>query len=745
MKKIMILKESYFSLTEGGKAYYVIDNLKVQQDLLESFIVDRRIPFGFLNPLQTVFYINYEKGNSLVSAPSSAGKSLIGYIFFLRNHKGGIKVYTAPTKSLVYEKVKEFKRYFETITVKTGDNILEFLRPVTSQVVVSTYENLVFTFRNKANWTDKIDCIIFDEIHHITKKWIVEEAVVYALEKNIPLVGLSATLPGVYELAEWMKCEVVIDCEWRPVPIEREIYLLKDFKEPIKNFESTDLKIASKIFNAMKELSRKNEKVLIFVPKKSLGWKLLEISQKHGMSLMNETAPFEIKSSGSDIAFHNADIPQEERYLIEKEFRNGSLNTLIATQTLAYGVNLPADRTLITIKGWFDVNTMSYRLIPDILDILQQEGRAGRLGIKEIGYSNWLIYGVKKEVLEKILQNVFIQELKTEIGEEKESLVNALSLWILIGFLYLGERYEDFLRKTFSFKEIQKTTIAKTEDFLRNHNYIYRDSLTEKGLFCIRSGIPPLNFEEFLRRLYKAREFSDILVVIRPLIYMKKFDSLFPFIENNERFEKDIVTLLSRVSHFGSSCINDNTHQFLFFTEGLTFYYPNIVNPPGEFSAMRVDALHMIRVLLELRKINILPLSNKEILSLAHTIKYGIPLGFSQIGALRRVGHIRGNLIRKTAQILNFKIPDFANPAKDLIDFLLTEKALKLMGSILVNERKISKEKAVSEIATINRVLKENINSLLIDKDILIAFGGFFLGPQAVFMRKEELIEKIFN
>lgn len=744
MRKIILLTESKFNLNRGGNAVYVIDNQKRQNELIESFIVDERIPFRYLNPIQTVFYLHYLGGNTLVSAPSSAGKSLIGYMFFLKNNKAQIKVYVAPTKALVYEKAREFKRYFKTLSVRTGDNILEFLRPVNSEVVLSTYENLVYTFRNNVSWLDRIDCIVFDEIHHITKKWIVEEAIVYALQKNIPLLGLSATLPGLYEMAEWMKCELTIESDWRPVPLKRQIHLLKDFKEVIQNKKDREEKIAAKIINAVKELSDKEEKVIVFVPKKSLGWKVLEVAQKNGMSLMNETAPFEIKSSGLDIAFHNADIPQEERYLIEKEFRDGKLNTLVATQTLAYGVNLPADRTIIVIKGWFDLNNMKYRLIPDILDILQQEGRAGRLGIRQIGYSNWLVYGVRQEVLEEHLKDCFKEGLRTDISHfQRDALVNALSFWILVGYLYFGGNYKDFLRKTFSLRGISELLLQETEEFLRNYDYLTKDELSEKGMFCIKSGIPPFNFEEFLRRLRKLKEFSEILVVIRPLLYMKKFDSLFPFLENTERFERDLILIFNKISNFGSSCIDDNTHQFIFFTEGFTFYYPNIVSPPGEFGAVRTDALHLIRILLELRRMNILILSNREILSLTHAIKYGIPIGFCQIGALTRVGHIRGNLIKRVVQIREFKIPDFGQPANDLIDFLLDEKNLKLMGSILTNERKIPKDKVASEIATLTKILRENVDNLLVDKDILMAFGGFYLGQKALFMSKQELVEKI--
>lgn len=743
MKEAILLKESSFSPDGRGGVLYEIDGIKKSVELVKSSTVDSRITYKFLNPLQSLFYNLYRGGNVLVSAPSSAGKSLIGYLFSLKNDRGGIKLYLAPTKSLVYEKAKEFKRFYNTISVRTGDNIIELMKPVRGDLVVSTYENMVYTFRNRGVWLNKIDCIIFDEIHHIVKKWIVEEAIVYAIERGIPIIGLSATLPGLRDIAEWMNCELVIESEWRPVPLERNLYFLKDFKPLLKTSDGIESKLAAKILGAIMKLKGDEEKIIVFVPKKTLGWKVLEYAHQFGLSVMNLTAPFEVKNSGKDIAFHNADIPQEERHLIEKEFRHGDLNILIATQTLAYGVNLPADRSIIAVKGWFDMQSFTYRYIPDVLDLLQEEGRAGRLGIKEIGYSDWLLYGIKEDSLKESINKSLTGPLSTELMYERGSLIYALSLWILVGYFYLGRRYRDFLKKTFSFKNVSNSLLQEIEEFLIENEFIIRDSLTEKGEFCVRSGVPPLSFEEFLMRVNKMGDFSDLPTVVRPLLHMRRFDSLFTFIEKNDRFNDDLLRVYNRLARFGPTSINDNTSQFVFFTEGMTFYYPNIVSPPGEFSAIRTDALHLIRALLDLRRIKKVILSNQELLSLAHTMKYGIPIGYSQLGAISKIGHIRGNLLTITARRLNFRLPAIGMPAVEIFESFLIPKNLDLMREILLCERKIQKERANSEISAITQILKENISSPLIDRDILNTFGVLLYAHKALTMRKEELIERV--
>jgi len=62
----------------------------------------------------------------VVAAPTSAGKSLLAYLF-MRRHRGKV-VYCAPTKALVGEKRQEFRRYYERVGMRTGDNILENLK-----------------------------------------------------------------------------------------------------------------------------------------------------------------------------------------------------------------------------------------------------------------------------------------------------------------------------------------------------------------------------------------------------------------------------------------------------------------------------------------------------------------------------------------------------------------------------------------------------------------------------------------
>src|SRR5439155_1751583 len=72
------------------------------------------------------------------------------------------------------------------------------------------------------------------------------------------------------------------------------------------------------------------------------------------------------------VAFHHAGLTNDQRSLVEKEFKRGRVKCIVATPTLAQGVDTPARRVVIRDLNRFDVN-MGLTPIP-VMEIKQMCG-----------------------------------------------------------------------------------------------------------------------------------------------------------------------------------------------------------------------------------------------------------------------------------------------------------------------------------------------------------------------------------
>jgi helicase len=688
--------------------------------------VDPKIPYPLLNPLQTAFELFYEGGNVVVSAPTSAGKSLLAYLF-MRRHKGKV-VYCAPTKALVWEKRVEFRNYYERVGMRTGDNILENLKSGDYEAIVAVYESLAQGFRNSADWIKGISCVVLDEVHQIRSKWIVEEVIAYLKSEGIPILALSATLPGEEELARYIDARLLIRCRWRPVPLERHYFSLNEF------VKEKGLSDEEKVFQAIYALSSRDEQTIIFVPSKKLGWDLLEHAYKNRVGILNETVPFDIEENGErepELAFHNADVPQEEREKIEKAFREGRIRRLIATQTLAYGVNLPADKVIIFVK-----TDRTQKLLPGELDIIQMEGRAGRFGIKDRGVSCIVALRGNEKAVEEQLIRTKNAGFKTALEEELSK--DALSLLLLLGIKRHGVNFDKFLRNLYSYKRIKKSAIEEMYSWLQEHNYVFLGSVSQKGNFCIRAGISPIRFEEFLRRLSLN---IPKVAIVRPLI-SKKLDSFAYFIKNDKLDEAHKSKIYSMLG--GRDFNNDNTFWLLFYTEGYTVEYPHIERPPGEFSTLRTDALHLFRTLYELKRLKFINWSFMEILQITHAIAYGVPPKYAFLTGIKGIGHVYANYLRRALHevVSENSLPSLLSPTKELIDVLsgYDDEIKEHLEKDLTQRYKAKNKKNASQIANqkikqIESLIKKQENGWLID-DHILTLAGFCLSQKLLPKKK---------
>ena len=249
------------------------------------------------------------------------------------------------------------------------------------------------------------------------------------IDHQIQIVGMSATIPNLKDIANWLDAQLYVT-DFRPVPlyeraaIDGVIYNSPDMSEhrrlEIKDFgikkiaESDDPNL---IFLAIETLVN-NFGSLVFCATKAMCEKLCKSLASNiyefgkGSKPKNQlTDDFKKKIVGAldfnkinevleqlekcpagldpliasnlrfGVAFHHAGLSMDERSIIEQAFRNGVVKILCATSTLSAGVNLPARLVIIKSPLDFRGNTM------DSMTYRQMIGRAGRQGVDTMGES----------------------------------------------------------------------------------------------------------------------------------------------------------------------------------------------------------------------------------------------------------------------------------------------------------------------------------------------------------------------
>src|SRR5436190_9854177 len=192
-------------------------------DLSRLFVrFQARYPFP-LNDFQVEACRAIAAGQSvIVSAPTGAGKTLVAeYAIQAALETGRRIAYTTPLKALSNQKFNDFTRAYgaDTVGILTGDVKVN----AQARVLVMTTEIL----RNAlfGSGLDDLGYIVLDEFHYMGDegRGTVWEEIIVGAPKNVLLVGLSATVANVKEIADWISLVhrpiVPIFHPHRPVPL----------------------------------------------------------------------------------------------------------------------------------------------------------------------------------------------------------------------------------------------------------------------------------------------------------------------------------------------------------------------------------------------------------------------------------------------------------------------------------------------------------------------------------------------
>jgi len=479
------------------------------------------------DPFQKKAIAELNKGHSvIVAAPTGAGKTVIAEHVIEDCLKNDQKViYTAPIKALSNQKYRDFSvRFPDRVGILTGD---VSINPHASALIMTTE-----IFRNKIleenSSLARYAWIIFDEIHYLDdyeRGSVWEESLMF-LPEHMNVLGLSATVPNVDELAAWFQSIHnrplrVIKESRRPVPLhvlyqcQNEIYekfsslAKRGFKIPELPYQKggkvprhIHLK-PNKLSSLFKYLLNNDLLPCIYfvfsrrktesLAEETLVFDLLTSDERGKvLSLFDDLCSrFELEGEPSaakirpfverGIAYHHAGMLPTLKEVVERLFTSRLIKAIFTTETFALGINMPA-RTVI-----FDELRKFYGRSFAVLktrDFYQMAGRAGRRSIDIEGH-------VFCRINPHYITASQVRKVIHDQPEEVRSRFNAAYATILNLYAKYKERLYDvyplsfhYFQETKRFRKKALEIMRSKVQLLKDMGYIRKNEVTSKGSFA---------------------------------------------------------------------------------------------------------------------------------------------------------------------------------------------------------------------------------------------------------------------
>ncbi|EKM55317.1 uncharacterized protein PHACADRAFT_143494 [Phanerochaete carnosa HHB-10118-sp] len=439
--------------------------------------------FGVFNAVQSTCYDKV--------TPTGSGKTALFELAIIRmlmeSSNSGRQskcIYVAPTKALCSEKHRDWTIKFQALGVNccelTGDTV-QFGRSAWGEaknaaIIVTTgekWDSLTRNWEEHQQILSQITLFLIDEIHILNEtRGSTLEVVVSRMKlrgTSVRFVAVSATVPNVQDVAAWLGNErnggsaVIMEFgeEYRPCKIVRHVVpVLK--KRDQNDFQFQRI-LDYKLYGVLQQYSQ-DKPVLIFCATRKGNLMMTyvgvvasaeQLMKEYGQSLNKRdrlpwTKPggFTTNFSASwlaicGIGIHHAGLTWDDRRAMEDLFLKKVLRVIVATSTLAVGVNLPAHTVII--KGVKIFATDGWQEYSD-LDIMQMMGRAGRPQFDKEGVAiimceteleakyQALVQG--RTFLESCLHNNLAEHINSEIGLGTITNINSAKEWLHSSFLF---------------------------------------------------------------------------------------------------------------------------------------------------------------------------------------------------------------------------------------------------------------------------------------------------------------------
>lgn len=470
--------------------------------------------------------------NLMLAIPTASGKSLVAYLAALKHvlERGGKALYIVPLRALAAEKFDDLKK-FETLGLKVAMSAGDLDSPDPDldkfDIIVATSEKADSLLRHKSAWLHRITLVVADEVHliHDPGRGPTLEVTLTKFRKlnpSLQVIALSATIKNAREVADWMDARLVTS-EWRPTPLKEGVY----FDGEVVFTDNTRREVrAGKdvLWSLVTDSIAEGGQCLIFVNTRRSTESVATKFAKLASEVMGEPAMDGVDELAGDhgeqttigrtlrscvkkgVAFHHAGLTNEQRRFVESNFKKGNIKCIVATPTLAAGINLPARRVII--RDVFRFENGGQAAIP-VMEIKQMCGRAGRPRFDPYGEA---VLIAKTEEERRFLQDNYLlgepEEIYSKLGSEPVLRAHVLAT-LATGTASSRDGLMDFLNSTFF---AYQTTMVGLEEATDN----VLDFLQEEGM--IRSE------DNRLIPTFFGRRVSDLY--IDPLTATKLRDAL---------------------------------------------------------------------------------------------------------------------------------------------------------------------------------------------------------------------------
>ncbi|OQV02808.1 Helicase conserved domain-containing protein isoform 1 [Cladophialophora immunda] len=374
-----------------------------------------------------------------------------------------------------------------------------------------------------------IGVVVLDELHMINDEhrgYLMELVATKLMslasgEKKVQIVGMSGTLPNPQLLAQWLNAKFYI-AKYRPIPIEEHlvyenaIYPTANAKEFFRTASqlaagdalptqlpqpqrtiaiSNHRELQSPTTNAVVALAVETalaghgaltfcgsrmgaEKTALLIsdalPTDHLGRDVLEKRQDLLASLCALPGGFEptfSKVIPCGVGFHHAGLTTEERELVCEAYDAGILRVMVATCSLAAGINLPARRVILNGAR------IGRELVGPAM-LRQMRGRAGRKGKDEVGETYLCCQKVDLETVAELLE-AEMPPVESCLTPEKRGFKRALLEVIGTRMASSTSLLIEYVQSSLLWHSIDRSQVAEMVDVAKKA--LLQDGLIQEG------------------------------------------------------------------------------------------------------------------------------------------------------------------------------------------------------------------------------------------------------------------------